>query len=297
MWRPRWPAEERPAGLDSGKIQGAVRLCTFTVPAGGASAPHRVGRIDRDRVVELAAGALPDAFVVDGCGEVAEHALTDVRLLAPVLNPPSVRDGYAFEAHVANAAKLRGGRVPELWYRQPAFYFSNPAAIFGPDCEIPYPAGTEQLDYELEVAAIIGADGRIGGFTVMNDFSARDIQLEEMALRLGPFKGKDFATGLGPVVVTVDEFPGTSGTMLARVNGDERSRGELGDMYWSWDDLVEHAGRNTVLRPGDVIGSGTVGMGCILEHGDGRWLKPGDVVELEVDGIGILRNRVGPRLG
>ncbi|MFL5931577.1 MAG: fumarylacetoacetate hydrolase family protein, partial [Gaiellaceae bacterium] len=171
----------------------------------------------------------------------------------------------------------------------------NPAAIYGPEAEIPYPEGTEELDYELEVAAIIGADEQIAGFTVLNDWSARDLQRAEMKVGLGPAKGKDFATSLGPVVVTSDEFDGSSGTMIARVNGEERSRGELGDMYHSWEAIREQAARNTDLHPGEVLGSGTVGTGCILELGDGRWLRPGDVVELEVDGIGVLRNRVGPR--
>jgi fumarylacetoacetate (FAA) hydrolase len=185
--------------------------------------------------------------------------------------------------------------VPEEWYRLPVFYFSNPNAIYGPEDEIPYPEGTEELDYELEVAAVIGAEGRIGGFTVMNDWSARDLQREEMKVGLGPAKGKDFATSIGPILVTPDELDGSSATMVARVNGEERSRGELADMHFSWEQLVAHAGRNTELRPGDILGSGTVGTGCILEHGDGRWLRPGDVVELEVEGIGVLRNRVGPR--
>ena len=140
---------------------------------------------------------------------------------------------------------------------------------------------------------MIGADGRIGGFTVMNDWSARDVQRKEMRVGLGPAKGKDFATSLGPILVTPDELDGSSATMVARVNGEERSRGELGDMYFSWADLVAQAARNTTLKSGDVLGSGTVGTGCILEHGDGRWLQPGDVVELEVEGIGVLRNRVG----
>ena len=124
---------------------------------------------------------------------------------------------------------------------------------------MPYPEGTVELDYELEVAAIIGADGAIGGFTVMNDWSARDLQRKEMKVGLGPAKGKDFATSLGPVVVTPDEFDGSRGTMVARVNGEERSRGELGDMHFPWARIVEHAARNTELFPGDVLGSGTVG--------------------------------------
>ena len=252
------------------------------------------GRIEGDRVIQLAAQTLQAFFT--GGGVAREHdvyPLEDVRLLAPVLHPPSVRDFYAFEQHVKTARARRGLDVPAEWYEQPVFYFSNPGAIYGPDAEIPYPDGTQELDYELEVAAVIGARGRIGGFTIMNDWSARDLQRHEMKVGLGPAKGKDFATSLGPVVVTPDEFDGSRATMVARVNGQERSRGELGDMHYSWRQIVEHAARNTTLRPGDVLGSGTVGTGCILEHGDGRWLRPGDVVELEVDGIGVLRNTVG----
>jgi fumarylacetoacetate (FAA) hydrolase len=252
------------------------------------------GRIDGDRVVQLAAQTLQSFFTGGGSArEHAEYPLADVLLRAPVLHPPAVRDFYAFEKHVRAARELRGLEVPPEWYEQPVFYFSNPAAIYGPEDEIPYPEGTAEFDYELEVAAIIGLDGAIGGFTVMNDWSARDLQRAEMKVGLGPAKGKDFATSLGPVVITPDEFDGSSGAMVARVNGEERSRGELGDMQFSWAQLVEHAARNTRLRPGDVLGSGTVGSGCILEHGDGRWLRRGDVVELEVEGIGVLRNTVG----
>ena len=269
-----------------------MRLCMFTPLA------HEIrgwpGRIDGDRVVQLAAQTLESFFT--GGGQAREHAeypLEDVRLLAPVRRPPSVRDFYAFEEHVKNARAVTGrGEVPPEWYELPAFYFSNPAAIYGPEDEIPYPEGTEKLDYELEVAAVIGANGAIGGFTIMNDWSARDLQRREMAIGLGPAKGKDFATSLGPVVVTPDELGDLRLEMVARVNGEERSRGNLGDMYHSWEAIVANASRNTELRAGDILGSGTVGTGCILEHGDERWLQPGDEVELEVEGIGILRNRI-----
>jgi fumarylacetoacetate (FAA) hydrolase len=251
------------------------------------------GRIEGDRVVQLAAQTLQSFFTGGGTArEHAEYALADVDLRAPVLYPPSVRDFMAFEEHVRNARERRGREVPPEWYELPVFYFSNPHSIYGPGDDVPYPDGTEQLDYELEVAAVIGADGRIGGFTVMNDWSARDVQLREMRVGLGPAKGKDFATSLGPVVVTPDEFDGSAGAMVARVNGEERSRGDLAAMYHSWERIIERAAQGTRLAPGDVIGSGTVGTGCILEHGDGRWLQRGDVVELEVEGIGVLRNRV-----
>jgi fumarylacetoacetate (FAA) hydrolase len=269
-----------------------MKLCMFT-PKELALERGWPGRIEGDRVIQLAAQTLQSFFTGGGdAREHAEYALADVQLRPPVLHPPAVRDFMAFEQHVAAARALRGSQVPPEWYAIPVFYFSNPAAIYGPEDDVPYPTGTSELDYELEAAAVIGADGAIGGFTVMNDWSARDMQRLEMRVGLGPAKGKDFATSVGPVLVTPDEFDGGSGEMVARVNGEERSRGNLGDMFWSWDDLLRQAARNTVLRPGDVIGSGTVGSGCILEHDDGRWLQRGDVVELEIEGIGILRNRV-----
>ncbi|HYY32370.1 MAG TPA: fumarylacetoacetate hydrolase family protein [Gaiellaceae bacterium] len=263
-----------------------MRLCTFEV--GGRTAP---GRIEGDRVVELGASSLR-ALLESGGGDVGEHALEDVRLRAPIPWPPSVRDFYAFERHVQSARAQRGLEMAPEWYRIPVFYFSNPAAIYGPDDEIEFPAESSARDYELEAAAVVGGDGQIAGFTVLNDWSARDLQKMEMAVGLGPAKGKDFATTLGPVLVTPDELGDLRLEMVARVNGEERSRGNLGDMHWTWEQLLEHAARNTRLMAGDVLGSGTVGTGCILEHGDGRWLQPGDVVELEIERIGVLRNRV-----
>jgi fumarylacetoacetate (FAA) hydrolase len=252
-----------------------------------------VGRIEGDAVVHLAAQTLQSFFTGGASArEHAEYPLAEVHLLPPVLHPPSIRDFYAFEQHVRTARALRGLEMATEWYEQPVFYFSNPAAIYGPDANVPYPAETDELDYELEVAAVIGADGQIAGFTVMNDWSARDLQRVEMKVGLGPAKGKDFATSIGPVVVTVDELPGDEAEMVARVNGEERSRGNLRDLYFSWERIRAHAARNTALRPGDLIGSGTVGTGCILELDDGRWLRRGDVVELEVEGIGVLRNTI-----
>src|SRR3954468_9817918 len=251
------------------------------------------GRVEGDKVIQLAAQTLQSFFTGGGnAREHAEYALAEVDLRPPVLRPPSVRDFMAFEEHVANARKLRGAEVPKEWYEIPVFYFSNSNAIYADGDEIQYPEGVEELDYELECAAIIGAEGKIGGFTVLNDWSARDVQRAEMRVGLGPVKGKDFATSIGPVVVTPDEFDGNEGEMVARVNGEERSRGNLRDMYHRWEALLAQAARNTILRPGDVIGSGTVGTGCILEHGDGRWLQRGDLVELEIEGIGVLRNTV-----
>jgi fumarylacetoacetate (FAA) hydrolase len=201
--------------------------------------------------------------------------------------------------------------APE-WYNIPVFYFSNPASIIGHDDDVFAPSGCQQLDYELEIACVIGRAGRdlpaddramqhVAGFTIMNDWSARDLQRAEMSVGLGPSKGKDFATSLGPTVVTMDELQDRYENgrlrleMTASVNGKIRSRGDSGSMYWTWPQLLAHASRDAWLRPGDVLGSGTVGTGCILEltpEVAGGWLKPGDVVELNVERLGALRNRV-----
>ena len=201
----------------------------------------------------------------------------------------------AFEEHVRNARAVTGrGEVPEAWYEAPRFYFSNPAAVYRDEDDVPAPSDTAALDYELELACVVGPDGRPEGFTIMNDWSARDLQAREMQVGLGPAKGKDFATSLGPVLVSADELPSDlSMRAVARVNGEVRTDSSTGGMHFSWDELLSAATRNTPgLLPGDVLGSGTVGRGCILEHGDGRWLQRGDVVELEIEGIGVLSNRV-----
>ena len=238
--------------------------------------------------------------------------IEEVKFLSP-LNPNSLRDGYAFEQHVLTANKNRGRDVPQEWYEFPVFYFTNPNAVFGHDDEIPYPHYTNAMDYELEIAAVIGRGGmnikaedtdkHIFGYTIFNDWSARDIQRKEMIVGLGPAKGKDFASAFGPVIVTreaiADRFEGRPGVynleMSARVNGVEMSRGNFKDMHWSFGEIIARASDSVMLYPGDVIGSGTVGTGCLLEltKFQGPWLNEGDVVELEVENIGILRNKVG----
>jgi fumarylacetoacetate (FAA) hydrolase len=189
-------------------MEGELRYCTFQLNSTASAAP---GRVEGDEVVRLEAATLLDVLTMprppaDG----PRYPLSAVRLLAPIPRPPSIRDFFAFEQHVATARANRGSQVPKEWYEFPVFYFTNPAAVYGPDDDIPYPAGTRELDYELEIAAVIGHDGGIAGFTVMNDWSARDIQRKEMRVGLGPAKAKDFATSLGPVLVTADEFDGTS---------------------------------------------------------------------------------------
>jgi fumarylacetoacetate (FAA) hydrolase len=217
-----------------------------------------------------------------------------VRRPYPDGRPPSIRDFYAFEEHVRNARRRRGAEVPQAWYEIPVFYFTNPGAVYGHEAEIPKPPDTAMLDYELELACVIGPHGRPEGFTIMNDFSARDLQRREMQVGLGPAKGKDFATALGPVLVSPDELPADLDMRaIARVNGEVRTDSRTGGMQHGWDGLIAAAARNTPgLMAGEVIGSGTVGGGCILEHGDERWLLPGDEVELEIEGIGVLRNRI-----
>jgi fumarylacetoacetate (FAA) hydrolase len=229
----------------------------------------------------------------------------------PVLRPPSVRDFYAFERHVKTMWERRGGEVPETWYRLPIFYFSNVSEIRGPDDPIWSPAASGELDYELEVAALVDtpavdlaperAEEAIGGYMIFNDWSARDLQREETVVRLGPAKGKDFASSFGPYLVTPDDLAdarmgtGYDLAMTAQVNGSETSRGRWSDAQFSFGEMLARASADARLRPGDLIGSGTVGTGCLLEVRDttlGRYLEPGDVVTLQIDRLGQLRSPI-----
>jgi 2-keto-4-pentenoate hydratase/2-oxohepta-3-ene-1,7-dioic acid hydratase in catechol pathway len=227
---------------------------------------------------------------------------TDVaRIMAPLPNPPSLRDFIAFEEHIAATSKKRGQSIPPEWYKAPVYYKGNHRTIIGPEEDLPWPLNTTKLDYELELACVIGRQGRdiseqeapayIAGYTIMNDFSARDIQFEEMACRLGPAKGKDFATAIGPCLVTPDEIPDLNElTMIARVNGKAWSRGRFGTIHWTFPQMIAHVSRGETIYPGDIFGSGTVGGGCGLEMD--RYLNPGDVVELEIEPIGVLRTTI-----
>lgn len=240
--------------------------------------------------------------------------LSDAPLRAPIPTPPSIRDFMAFENHVVDSMAAMGGTVDPVWYQQPVFYFTNPAAVIGPHDPNPTAPGTAQWDYELEVAAVIGTPGRnlhpgsaedhIAGYTILCDWSARDLQATEMKVALGPAKGKDTATSLGPMIVTLDELEpfrkgnGYDLTMSVSVNGRPYSRGNWSDLYWSMGQLIAYASRGTELRTGDVIGSGTVGTGCILElsrvhsSDDFPWLVPGDDVRVEVEQLGVISSTV-----
>jgi 2-keto-4-pentenoate hydratase/2-oxohepta-3-ene-1,7-dioic acid hydratase in catechol pathway len=243
--------------------------------------------------------------------------LADVELRAPLL-PKQMRDAMAFELHFRQSmdavARMRVGplaalaralgitKIPRVWYQQPVYYKCNRLSVVGPDADVVWPAGARLMDYECEVAIVIGRTGKdvprgaamdhVFGYTIYNDMTARDWQLAEMAGRLGPAKGKDFDTGnvLGPWLVTADEVDPYALTMIARVNGEERGRGFSRDMFHRWENIVAHVSRSETLHAGEVIGSGTVGNGCGLESG--RFLDPGDIVELEVTGLGTLRNRL-----
>lgn len=232
----------------------------------------------------------------------------------PVLRPPSLRDFYAFEGHVRAMWARRGGEIPETWYRLPIFYFSNASEIRGPNDPIWAPANSVELDYELEVAAIVDtpaidlvperAEEVIGGYTIFDDWSARDLQREETALRLGPAKGKDFASAIGPYLVTPDELAdrrrgsGYDLTMTVDVNGTETARGRWSDAQFSFGEMLARASADVHLRPGELFGSGTVGTGCLLETKEatlGRYLEPGDVVTLQIERLGELRNPIVAR--
>jgi 2-keto-4-pentenoate hydratase/2-oxohepta-3-ene-1,7-dioic acid hydratase in catechol pathway len=225
----------------------------------------------------------------------------NVRLKAPLPRPTSMRDFYAFEQHVKKGFEKRGEPMPQEWYEMPVYYKGAHWSIIGPEDQVYWPSFTEKFDYELELAIIIGKQGKnipedkardyIAGFTIMNDFSARDIQRKEMKVRLGPAKGKDFATAIGPVLVTPDEIGDPYKLkMTAKVNGELWSEGNSGTIYHSFEKMITFASQEETLYPGDLIGSGTVGTGCGLELD--RWVKPGDVIELEIEKIGVLRNKV-----
>jgi len=302
-----------------------VKLVTFTLGSG----PQRTGALLEDgSVMDLQAaygrtfhGSSPlletmlDIITagdeaVDAIGQLLEAAHPSVcfsaretKLLAPVPAPPQMRDFLCFEKHLVQAFQAIGRTPPQAWYERPLFYHPSRFSVCGTETDVPWPAYCEKLDFELEFGCYIGRGGKdipkekarehIFGYTIFDDFSARDEQTKEMAGGLGPGKGKDFdnANAMGPCLVTADEIGDPYRLeMKVRVNGEEWGRGNSRDMHWKFEDCIAHASRSETLHPGEFFGSGTVGNGCGLEHG--KFLKPGDVVELEVEGIGILRNRV-----
>ncbi len=287
----RWSTYRAPDGTTRAAVWRGARLHPAEAPL--------LDLLAEDRLAEAAEGALRNpGFDPEG-----------VVLLPPVPRPPSIRDFMAFEEHVVTASAAIGLTVDPLWYRQPVFYFTNPASLLGAGEDVAVPPGCGALDYELEIAAVIGREGRdigperagehIAGYTLFCDWSARDLQGAEMKLNLGPAKGKDFASSCGPWMLTPDELP-VAASMSARVNGMPYSAGRLDALYWSFAEMIAYASRGTRVVPGDLIGSGTVGTGCILElsrvHGAEAypWLGAGDAVHLEAEGLGAIDARIVP---
>ncbi|RDU35809.1 fumarylacetoacetate hydrolase family protein [Neobacillus piezotolerans] len=303
-----------------------MRFISFIKPSGEAAAGWILGDTFAVDMKEASNGILPDSMEVFllnaetnlekarslevGAKTRGVYPLDSVRLLAPLPQPKSFRDFYAFEQHVKTARMNRGLEMIPEWYEIPVFYFSNHLAIKGTEVEITRPIECGKLDYELEIACVIGKQGSnikagnaedfIFGYCILNDWSARDFQQKEMKVGLGPAKGKDFATTIGPYITTADELSGHKAgkgfdlAMTAKVNGEILSKGNMKDIHYSFAEMIERASAGTTLYPGELIGSGTVGTGCILELGEvvHRWLEPGDVVELEIEKLGLLRNTI-----
>ncbi|MBY0596419.1 fumarylacetoacetate hydrolase family protein [Bacillus bingmayongensis] len=298
-----------------------MKFITFRLP----SEEMRAGWLEGDKVIDMniaSNGTLPSSMLAflekaDEYVEIARgirkptsgvYTLEDVQLCAALPNPGSIRDFYAFEQHVKTARGSRGLDVVPEWYDIPVFYFTNHRAVIGPEVTVSCPKQSQKLDYELEIACVIGKEGRnisreqaeeyIFGYCIMNDWSARDLQAKEMKVGLGPAKGKDFATSLGAYLVTKEELEvyrtgeHYNLEMNAHVNGELLSKGNFRDIYYTFAEMIERASEDVTLYPGDVIGSGTVGTGCILELGTEKWLQDGDVVELTITGLGTLRNTV-----
>jgi 2-keto-4-pentenoate hydratase/2-oxohepta-3-ene-1,7-dioic acid hydratase in catechol pathway len=302
-----------------------MRWVTYVSPQDGREHPGLLqngvvhGYRGADRLIDLLGdrGERLAAAALEARADPLESVpLAEAALRAPIPVPPSIRDFMSFEEHVVTSMQAIGFEVDPSWYEYPVFYFTNPAAVKGPSDGIAISPGSAEFDFELEIGAVIGrdctdvspadAEDYIAGYTIICDWSARDLQTREMRQSLGPAKGKDSATTLGPALVTPDELhdlragKGFDIKMRAWVNGRLYSTGNWKDIYWSFGQMVSYASRGTRLVPGDVIGSGTVGTGCILElsrvHGASKypWLRAGDEVRLEIDELGAIETRISP---
>jgi 2-keto-4-pentenoate hydratase/2-oxohepta-3-ene-1,7-dioic acid hydratase in catechol pathway len=265
----------------------------------------RVGAIVDGQIVDLGFDRDMVAFIAAGAPEVDRRPVgSNARLLAP-LRPRSMRDFLTFRGHMENALGRLGRPIPQEWFTVPAYYKGMPDTVVGPDAEIPWPRYSEVVDHELEIACVIGKPGRdirpeaasehIFGWTIWNDFSARDVQTRELPLGLGPAKAKDWdgSNALGPCLVTPDEFDGMRAAMAVRVNGELWGSDNSSSMHHDFPTLIAYASQDQMLYPGDLLGSGTAAGGSGLELD--RQLNPGDVVELEIEGLGTLRNIIGPK--
>jgi 2-keto-4-pentenoate hydratase/2-oxohepta-3-ene-1,7-dioic acid hydratase in catechol pathway len=263
----------------------------------------RAGEAGREAAADLAGRWQAEGELPGPHGERTAFAPDMVKLLAPLPRPNTLRDFSTFEQHQQRVTRAKGSStVPEVWYELPVYWKANPENVIGPEADVVWPAYSERLDFELEFGVVIGRTGRdipveradeyIAGYTIFNDISARDRQARETVMTFGPAKGKDFDNSkvLGPALVTPDEFGPGEHRMTARINGEIWSEGLTSAMYWSFADLIAYSSQGETLRPGDFFGSGACGSGCGLELD--RWIQPGDVIELEVEGLGRLRNRV-----
>jgi 2-keto-4-pentenoate hydratase/2-oxohepta-3-ene-1,7-dioic acid hydratase in catechol pathway len=278
-----------------------MRLVTYDAGEG-----PRVGALEDGGVADLGFDGGMVSFIAAGAPAGERRQVDGARLLAP-LRPRSLRDFLAFEGHLQGALGRLGRPIPQEWYEVPAYYKGLPDTVIGPDEEIPWPAWTERLDHELELGAVIGrrckdvpadeARDCIFGYTIWNDVSARDVQARELPIGMGPAKAKDWdgSNVLGPCLVTADELDAADLRMRVRVNGELWGEDTTASMHWSFGDMIAYASRSQTLHPGELLGSGTATGGSGLELD--RRLEPGDLVELEVEGIGVLRNRIGPKGG
>ena len=266
----------------------------------------RVGALEDSGVDDLGFDGDMVAFIAAGTPAGTRMRVEGARLLAP-LRPRSLRDFMAFEGHFRTALARLGRDLPAEWSEVPAYYKGMPDTVIGPDVEVPWPAYAEKLDHELELAAVIGRQGKdisperaldhVFGYTIWNDLSARDVQLRELPIGMGPAKAKDWdgSNVLGPCIVTAGELDASNARMTVRVNGETWGEDTSASMHHSFADLIAYASQAQTIYPGEVLGSGTATRGSGLELD--RWLQEGDVVELEIEGIGVLRNRIGRRGG
>lgn len=312
------PVASTRLGLLIGDLVADLRTCTLQRLSGGLDNGRAREEVDNLAPADMLTFLKRGEEALAAARETLEFARTfaegaarpdlsiwpvaDVKLRAPLRRPNSIRDFITFEEHIKTAYGKLGLSVNPIWYELPVYYKGNPDSVIGPEDDVIWPSFTRRLDYELELGMIIGRQGadiskdaasrHIAGYTIFNDMSARDIQGKEMSLQLGPAKSKDFDTGniLGPCLVTPDEFDPRNARMQARINDEVWSDGNARGMHYTFEDLIAHVSMSETIYPGDLFGSGTVGGGCGVELG--KWLQPDDIVELEIEGIGVLRNRV-----
>lgn len=277
-----------------------MKFVTYTAP----NTSPRVGYLDGQDIVDVGFDGDMVAFIETGAPLGTTRGVPEARLLAP-LRPRTIRDFLAFEGHLKNAFAGLGKEIPEEWYSVPAYYKGLPDTVIGPGEEIPWPAYTERLDHELELAAVIGPAGKdisaanalehVFGYTIWNDMSARDTQTRELPVGMGPCKAKDWdgSNVLGPCIVTADEIEPHDVDLSVRINGERWGGDNTQAMHHTFEDMIAYASQGLTLRAGEILGSGTATGGSGLELD--RWLRPGDEIEMEATGVGVLRNRVGPR--